>query len=261
MFFWGKKKIYSISIGITTFENRFEKYFLPLISKLREFNEDTEIIVAVNGEHNRTFGEDYRKQMLKSLSCRKNVYPVFFPRFRGLSKLWNTIIIHSTADHILLLNDDVMITAPGFMDKINKYLNRNGGRSFLINKSWSHCVISREEIDIMGYFDERLLGIGEEDGDMTWRYINRFKRPIANYAISEFINYSEDTVDNYKPINIKCHSNSKYSLFNRKFMFDRKYKPDINGIKGMFDQPQDLIDPGNTQYPNEKFYHMHKDEL
>ncbi len=261
MLFRRKNILDKISIGITTFEHRFDKYFIPLLSKIREYDNDTEIIVAVNGEHNRDFGEDYRKRILEFLSTQRNVYPVFSPRFRGLSKLWNTIIIHATYDHILILNDDIMMTKRNAIKKIQKNIQCNDGKSFVINKSWSHFVVSRIEIDELGYFDERLLGIGEEDDDFTWRYINKYNRPVSNFQTSGIVNYAEETVHTHKPINIKCHSGTKYSQFNRQFMFKQKYKSDTNGIKGMFEHSVIMNDKGPDQYLNERFYRRHKDEL
>jgi hypothetical protein len=249
-----------ISIGITTFEVRFDEYFVPLLSTMREFDSDTEIIVVVNGEHNRVFGEEYRKRVLNFLSAQVNVYPIIFPMFRGVSKLWNTIIIHATHDHVLILNDDVMIKNLGAIEKVKSILRRNGGRSFIINDSWSHFVVSKEEIEELGYFDERLLGIGEEDGDITWRYIQKYGRGIDSHSIKEFVNYSNRT-EKYKPVNIRTIGGTKYSRFNREFMFERKYRKDKKGVQGMFDDPVSVEDEGPTQYPNEKFYRMHKKDL
>jgi predicted glycosyltransferase involved in capsule biosynthesis len=131
----------------------------------------------------------------------------------------------------------------------------------VINSSWSHFLISRHEIDELGYFDERLLGIGEEDGDMTWRYIQLYGKPLANVSIKGFVNYSEETVSNYAPQNIKARPGMKYSQFNRDFMFNVKYEKDPAGIKGMFDESVGLKNPGKEQYPNERFYREHKGEL
>lgn len=249
-----------ISIGITTFEHRFDKYFAPLVSRIREYA-DNEIIVAVNGEHEREFGEEYRSNVMDCIRRHRKTYPIVFPRFRGLSKLWNSIIVHASCDHILMLNDDVMIERPDFMDRVCSALRRNGGRTFLINRSWSHFVVSRAEIDELGYFDERLLGIGEEDGDMTWRYIRRYGMEIPSIRLKEFVNFAEDTVRTYKPHNIKTHSGTKYSLFNRRFMFSEKYEPSPDGIRGIFDEPVVQKDPGKEQYPNEHFYRSRKKEL
>lgn len=249
-----------ITIGITTFEHRFDRYFAPLLARIRE-HADNEIIVAVNGEHERAFGEEYRQRMLECLARHRNVYPVVFPRFRGLSKLWNTILVHATGDHILMLNDDVMIERREFIEDVCDALRRNGGRTFLINRSWSHFVVSRAEIDELGYFDERLLGIGEEDGDMTWRYLERYGCAIPGVKIKGFVNYAEETVRTYKPVNIQTHSGTKYSLFNRRFMFTEKYAASPEGVKGMFDEPVVLKDRGKDQYPNERFYRARGKEL
>ena len=251
---------YKISIGITTFEARFDRYFVPLLSNIQEYDADREVIVAVNGEHNRDFDEQYRERILTFIASQKKVYPVIFPRFRSLTKLWNTIIVHATHDYILILNDDIMIKNPDFIQDLQVALRKNQGRSLLINNSWSHFLIKRQEIDELGYFDERLLGIGEEDGDMTWRYIHRYGRTIANVKMKSFINYSEDTND-YRPQNIQNREGMKYSLFNRQFMFSTKYADDPKGIQGMFEEPVAMKDEGKEQYPYERFYRKNRDAL
>lgn len=250
----------AISIGITTFAARIDRYFIPLLDRIREYAKN-EVVVAVNGEHDQPFDEGYRKHVLSFIAGHENVYPVVFPRFRGLSKLWNTIIVHATHDHVLMLNDDVMIENPRFLKEVCSRLRENGGRMFLINRSWSHFVVTRSEIEELGYFDERLLGIGEEDGDMMWRYINRYGKEIPSFKMKGFVNYAEETVRAYKPLNIRTHSGTKYSLFNRRFMFEEKYEPSPDGIRGMFDEPVVMKDPGKEQYPNERFYRSRKKEL
>jgi hypothetical protein len=250
-----------ISIGITTFEARFERYFVPLLSKVKEVAPDSEVIVAINGEHRQPFGEEYRRRILEFIAMHRRVFPVVFPQFRGLSKLWNSIVIHASHDYVLMLNDDIMINGTGFLEDICSAIRKNQGRTFLVNRSWSHFLVSRQELDDIGYFDERLLGIGEEDGDMTWRYIQRHGNPIPSVRMKSFVNYAEETVNSFKPVNIQTHSGTKYSLFNRRFMFSEKYAPDPGGIKGMFDEPVVLKDPGREQYPHERFYRMRREEL
>ena len=255
-----KQPRFEVSIGITTFERRFSEYFVPLIDEIRSHEENAEIIVAINGEHKTEFNEDFRKQMLVFLAEHKRIFPIFFPIFRGLSKLWNSILIHSSSDRVLMLNDDIRIKDRKFMHKISKILAQNGGRSFLINHSWSHFLASRQEIDALGYFDERFLGIGEEDGDMTWRYIKAYGHPPASHKLKGFVNFAQETMPQ-KPQNIQCHSGGKYSRFNRQFLYEKKYTPSPQGVKGMFDHPMELRDAGPNQYPYEKFYHDHYDRL
>lgn len=250
----------SLSIGITTFERRFTNYFVPLVKQLRAIDPETEIVVAVNGEHQQVFSESYRAGLLEFLAGQSHVYPILFPQFRGLTKLWNSIIVHATGDHILILNDDVAITKPKFLDKVRQALVRSGGASFTINGSWSHFVISREEVDQLGYFDERLLGIGEEDGDISWRYLSQYGRPVENYTIAGVDNCSEETMGE-QPTNIACHSGGKYSRFNRNFIYQTKYREDGGGIKGMFDSPMSIKDPGSRQYPYEHFYRKNREKL
>lgn len=259
--FFGSPQLPAITIGITTFEHRFERYFKPLLTELRKHDSEINIVVAINGEHNQQFNEEYRSDLLRFLSAQPKTFPVFFPSFRGLAKLWNTIIIHANENHVLMLNDDIMIQSPSAIKKVRKAILDMEGRSFTINRSWSHFLISREEIDALGYFDERLLGIGEEDGDIAWRYFERYNRPVADVKIRSFDNYAEETVHTYKPTNIQCHSGTKYSLFNRKFIFESKYSPAPHGIKGMWDTPMTAVQPTANQYPNERFYRTHCNDL
>ncbi|HFQ80596.1 MAG TPA: glycosyltransferase family 2 protein [Desulfobacterales bacterium] len=255
-----KLKTVKITIGITTFADRFEKYFKPLLNRIREFDNHTEIIVAVNGEHNQAFNESYRQKILAFLSPQQNVFPIMFPVFRGVAKLWNSIIIHASNHYILMLNDDIMINSPTFVEDIKRQIILNEYRSFTINNSWSHFLISRKEIDYLGYFDERFLGIGEEDGDISWRYFHEYRREIANVKLKYFDNFAEETVNSYKPVNIECHSGTKYSRFNRNFI-QQKYVNDQYGIPGLFGQPVRLADQGPEQYPNERFFHQNKNKL
>lgn len=249
-----------ISIGITTFAARFEEYFIPLLKAIRKLDEDTEIVVAINGEHEEDFNERYRQEILAFLATQKKVFPIMFPRFRGVAKLWNTIVVHATQDHILLLNDDIMITADDVFREIKRTIRENGYRSFTINQSWSHFLLSREEIDYLGYFDERFLGIGEEDGDISWRYFHEYRYEVANYRLKGIKNFAENTVYTYNPTNIKGHSGTKYSLFNRNFC-QYKYEKDMHGYSGMFDERVHIVDPGQEQYPNERFYRTRKKDL
>ena len=251
---------FPFSIGITTFQHRFDPYFVPLLNRIREYNQDVEIIVAVNGEHKVEFNEEYRSRILTFIAQQPNVFPILFPNFRGLSKLWNTIIIHSSHDRILMLNDDIMIEDSRFFRELASAIAKSEKQSFVINRSWSHFVISRTEIDELGYFDERLLGIGEEDGDMIWRYLKAYGRPLKSFSLPWISNYADKTED-YRPINIHSRPGMKYSQFNRDFMFNEKYEKDPAGLKGMFDEPVSLKDAGKNQYPYEKFFRRRREEL
>jgi hypothetical protein len=232
-------------IGIVSFNKRFDSYFKPLIKFIKD-NSDLEVVVCINGSLREDFDQQYRKELLNLLSEYNKVYPMVFTSFRSLSKLWNNLIINSTKDNILILNDDVKIYDKKFFQDVEDNLSND---LFTINGSWSHFVANRTQMIELGFFDERLLGVGEEDGDMVFRYINKYKQYPKNIISQNLLNISSnENQDNMKK------GIGKYSLFNRAFMFDHKYSTNPNGIKGMFDYPVIQNIPDANLYPYEKFY-------
>ena len=132
---------HSYSIGIVTFEKRFDDYFKPLLKSIKKILPEIEIIVFINGNLNNEFNNKYRKEILNYCASFDNVYPHVCTEFRSLSKLWNNILIFSSNDQCLILNDDVTLTnlffdnlsyiekiikslsqAIKIMDEINKFL-------------------------------------------------------------------------------------------------------------------------------------------
>lgn len=244
------------SVGITTFSKRFD-HVCKLIDQIRQLD-DCDIILTVNGNYNADFDEEYRTKIL-SLCCKyTKIYPIFFPEQRGLSKLWNSIIVHSKTDWILMLNDDVELLANEIF-QILSTLPKDKPDIKRINGTFSHFILHKDCIDDLGYFDERLLGFGEEDGDMIYRYIAKYDRWLEDIWVHGFTNLCVSSRDeNIKP------ADSKYSAFNRNFCFrddNCKYKPDDNGISGTFGykMKKNIID--EPQYPYEKFFKQHKHEL
>lgn len=69
-----------ITIGITTFEDRFEKYFVPLLTKIRAYDQETEVIVAVNtGSIARISGSASGPISFGSSRTSRRSFPFFFP--------------------------------------------------------------------------------------------------------------------------------------------------------------------------------------
>jgi hypothetical protein len=244
------------SIGIVTYVKRFENYFQPLLEQIKEARPESEIIVCVNGQYKEGFDQQYRKKILQFISKFDNVFVTIHPEFRSLSKLWNTCLINSTKEKMLLLNDDITIKSKVFFNNLENY-SKYSNRSFKINGSWSHTFLLRNEISEIGWFDERFLGVGEEDGDFEWRYQNKKNIPFQNLIIEGIINHVEqkDCLQNMKIIH------NKYSQFNKKFS-DLKYKEDLNGKNyGIMNRKLLCVDETTDQYPNEKFYWLNKDKL
>ena len=245
------------SIGITTFDKRFDDFFKPLIRSIYDYNKDIEVVVMVNAPYNGVLNIQYKKEMLLFLSNYPNVYPHFSTEFRSLSKMWNNELIFSSNNFVLILNDDVSLL-PDFFNDLNKFIEQNKYKSFKINGSWSHVLLNKFEINEVGWFDERLLGVGEEDGDMEFRWCKYYNDQFKSYSSNNILNH----VDNSADTNIKKHSGSKYSKFNRDFI-QKKYKIDfINGeLYGMNEFPVLQHIQDEKQYPFEGHYWLNKNKL
>jgi glycosyltransferase involved in cell wall biosynthesis len=251
-----KNQASKYSIVITTFDRRFQSHFIPLLQDIANQNVSLspEIIVMINGPHRAVFDQEYRKQILAFVSGYENVYPTMFPNFQSLAKLWNRGILTAQNDMVLVLNDDLRIE-PEFFEALQKEVTSNS-RTFKINGSFSHYVMYKPELIELGFFDERLLGIGEEDGDFAWRYSKKYGRDIPSVSIPYVENIQSEIAD---PGFIK--GLRTYSKFNREFILNNKYRKSLFGHKGMFDYKvaQQLED--QTQYPYETFYREHIKDL
>ncbi len=252
------------SICIATYVKRFDTYFKPLLSSIKKMKPDIEVIVAINGEHNQHFDQKYRRDILNFIAEFDNVYPIVFTEHRACSKLWNSTLLNATNDLCLRIDDDVTIQNETFFDLIEKAILMTGGKSFKINTSWSHSLLNRKEIDKVGWFDERFLGGGEEDGDMEWRWSNEYDQEFINIEgfpiINHIFDYSFDScLVGHRKVN------GKRSMFNVEFR-DKKYKEDPHGLSyGIMCQEGNkkfiCINPTSNQYPNESFYWENKENL
>jgi hypothetical protein len=245
----------NLTICITTFKHRLNQ-FKELVDSIKLFHSNVQILVAINGEHNEQLDEDYRQEILSFISMKNNVVPIMFTEFRSLSKLWNTLVIFSQTDYNLVINDDLIFNRSTLLDEVSNHIKSTNQKFFTINGTFRHFVISKTELDNLGYFDERLLAHGEEDGDMVWRHIEKYKIAIPSLNVSEIPN-----VGNYdKPTtNMSSHSGNK-PRFNRTFCFS-KYQSDNQGIIGMFDSPQIQVIENKQQYPYEMFFLKNKKNM
>ena len=244
------------SIVITTFDKRFESDLIPLISSIKALRPLVEIIVAVNGPCRAHFDQSYRKELLQFLATYDEIYPIVFPEFQSLAKMWNRGLLTASHEQILLLNDDLTIPVnPGlsFFDHFERALEQSP-ETFTINGSFSHFSVSKQEVIDVGFFDERLLGLGEEDGDFYWRYHEKFGREIANIELDLIDNTHSDVTDGGYTKGIRTASK-----FNRDFMKKTKYKEIFfGGFKGMFDKRVKKLLLDEVQYPYEKFSRENK---
>jgi glycosyltransferase involved in cell wall biosynthesis len=198
------------SIVICTFEDRFFKFALPLIKQIRN-ESDLPIILIVNGNLDRPVSSSKFKEFLAQVINFPNVYPVTFTSFQGCAKMWNSGILHADSEVVIILNDDLQLIPGTLQADLSKAVeSANSSMVVRINGSWSHFVITKKAINVLGWFDERFLGIGEEDGDYQTRYSSHFSREIPTIRLMSFVNLIDSSRDEGIAKGV-----SKYSLFNR----------------------------------------------
>jgi hypothetical protein len=247
------------SIVITTFDKRFEECLIPLINAIKSQRPLIEVIVMVNGRANDHFNEAYRENLLQFISKQNNCFPNIFTNFQSLAKMWNRGILSASNDHVLVLNDDITIQEErghGFFDALETLLEQQDG-TFKLNGSFSHFMITKSDLIQTGFFDERLLGIGEEDGDFVWRFYQVLGKEIPSLDIGFLENTGSDLADEGFKKGIR-----QYSKFNREFIQESKYQRSLlGGFKGMFDHRVKKILQDEKQYPYEDFYQKNKHKL
>ncbi len=247
------------SIVITTFDQRFDPFLKPLISSIKTLRPAIEVLVMVNGPANAHFDPVYRSAILQFLAMQEKCFPTLFPNFQALAKLWNRGAITATNNHVLVLNDDLEIDCslhPNFFDAFEKVLETEN-RTFKINGSFSHFCLNKEELIDVGFFDERLLGIGEEDGDFTWRYFATYGQNISSINLPGITNVQSSLADSGFVKGIR-----HYAKFNRDFIKNDKYQEVLfGGYKGMFDKRSKKKLADEVQYPYERFYLKNRHKL
>ena len=235
-------------IVITTFSKRFFSDCLPLVKELRESGVSQEIIVGINGDFQAPFDLQLRQNFLARLSEYQGVSPVCFSTFRGLSVVWNRSIICGDSEITVVLNDDLVVNRESVKETLERLASSASSSGVcLLNLSWSHFAISSQVFRDIGYFDERLLGIGEEDPDLTYRFEAYYGFTPPSISADGFIHDSSFEFDT----KIKA-GKGKYSLFNWAFI-EKKYAFGQGMQSRMFDLPGKLVLNDLQLYPAEEW--------
>jgi len=202
------------SIGVVTYVARYEKYFIPLIKQLNSVFPDKEIICAINGHPDSSLQIKYLKNITAFLKQFPNVKYITYEKHQSLAKCLNWLILMSFSPAILILNDDIKVNLL-FRKDFEKVFAENQD-FFVINNSWSHFLISKNTIREVGWFEERLLGTGDEDGDYMIRMAEKGKK-ISKVLCRGIINYvAKQENPGWK--NICDVAQGKYSSINKEFM-------------------------------------------
>jgi predicted glycosyltransferase involved in capsule biosynthesis len=202
------------SIGVVTYINRYHTYFKKNIESLRKYFPDKQIICIINGHPDKARHLVYLKEITNWLSGLDNVKYITFEDHQSLAKCWNWILLMSSTESVLFLNDDILVKQ-SFRQDLENHFSKNLG-FFTINNSFSHFLLSKKVVNKIGWFDERLLGIGQEDGDYLIR-LAMGNVELINLPCRDIVNFVAPNSDpGFK--NISSTTGGKYSSINREFM-------------------------------------------
>jgi hypothetical protein len=237
------KDLGDISIVITTFEDRFFEFTIPLITNLRT-EIKIPIFVIVNGNYYKKVDNYQLQEFIKALGDFTDIYPTAYSNFHGCAELWNTGIVNSDCENILIFNDDIHIYPRLFKQQIKSIKESISEHGLVtINRSFSHFGVSLKCIEEVGFFDEHFLGIGEEDRDYFFRYEIRYSKKPKNFYSEAFYHFGDEASEQ----EVLKTPGGKYSLFNTNIK-EEFYNYDANGkINGRYEVPvkrvKNFIDP------------------
>jgi len=250
------KNINDITIGIVTFRQRAH-LIKELINQIRTMvPDDVNIMLAINGNNNEDMPESYRKEMLELCSNYNNIYPIICPEFKSLCKLWNTLVIFSKTEYNFIICDDVSYENVNIINDIYNFIKQTNSQFFTINNQFSHFVLTKSVLHTLGYFDERLIGFGEEDGDIIHRFIEIYGQRMPDIQLAGIYNKASYELRND---HIETHIDNK-PKFNREFAL-LKYKHNPAGIYGMSPIPVVKVISDYQQYPYENFVKQNKHNI
>ena len=233
---------YSYSIGVVTYHARFEPYFMPLIKNLVRIFPDKEILCVINGHSDRTLQIKYMDRVTSFMRKFPNVRYITYDTGQSLSKCWNQLIIFSHTEKTVILNDDVFI-GDYFREQLEDNMDKYD--FFTINGSFSHFAISKNTIRKVGWFDERLSGVGWEDIDYAFR-LQMAGIPCPSVKILGSLNLSTDT-GGFDWKNDPNRPKTKYTYANEDFFktkwHTKLYNPKMTDFKYKSDGPHIAFSP------------------
>jgi len=150
-----------------------------------------------------------------------------------MAQMWNAGLRLSDADYVLVINDDTNVIVSQVSEDINHaFMVARENDLVILNGSFGHFVITRRCIMYIGWFDERFLGFGQEDGDYYWRFEFFYnKAPTKVNGLVGISNASSDVGHE----SLVAGSSGKYSLFNDVFL-NFKYLIGSGSHAGMFSE-------------------------
>lgn len=239
------------AVVITTYSGRLFQYALPTITTLRNSGLENEIFLVINGDQNSRYDQQLRHAFLKELLSNQNVNPVCLGAGRGMSELWNFGARAAAAEKIIFLGDDLTLHQSAAAQSIHAIEQSLIAKQLVIlNNSFGHFGTSRTALSQVGWFDERFLGFGEEDGDYYWRVREEFGEESISWITHHGINNISSEIGFQEEI--ASNEGNKYSVFNRAFLRHKYYFEESDPRKGFMAYPSLKI-KRDSRYLDEKF--------
>jgi len=237
-------------ILITTFEKRQFTSALPLIKQIRDAGIQYPIMVFLNGNLKNNHNQNQRKEFLRQLSEYDNVNIISSCEMTGISRNWNLGIQLLGTTLTVCLSDDLIISKH-FKEELEMAFEASKQSGLITIEGFAAFVISRILIDELGWFDERFMGFGEEDGDYVWRYIRKFDQEPPRFKCHSILHQNLQTRGE------EITGISKYSLFNLVWKRMKYTESDI-GVQGMFSKPHKQRVDDYDYHPMETFRRANK---
>jgi hypothetical protein len=180
-------------------------------------------------------------------------------RFTGdyisFSQMINEAVLCTESEFMIFINPKAKVQKEDIIKIIDSLCNGYCLSNIMAFGLWGTTKQLFREI---GMFDERLIGFGEEDGDITYRMISKKGKDVYRLYVQGVYNIVSDIRHEHIKSGV-----GKYSWFNRDFTFNKKYNCQnaISGISGMFGMVCDQILTDEKLYPYEKFFKENKEKL
>ena len=240
------------AIVMTTFSDRFFSHAIPTLRRFKESNLDRSVFLIINGDQGTNFNEATRTRFLSEALSIYPVSPICFGSGRGMAEMWNAGARYADRDKLIFLNEDLMIDPSGLSNAIKVMEDALETRDLvLLNQSFGHFGVKRDCLMELGWFDERFLGFGEEDGDFMWRF-----ETSPKYGASRMLSLTHSAIKNMSSkvgySKIVGNSSSKYSAFNVEIL-RLKYRFTGGQPQGLFQESAEVTSAGPDLYPQEPF--------
>ena len=255
----------NFSIVLSSFFLNFESSIKPIIKYLSDIKLNNEVYLTVNFGYKEFDKGDLRRNLIEFLIPYDNIFVSINLNFTGLSKLWNRAISNCSHDWVLVINDNITIkgSLEDFFEKINLIIKKKKYDLILFNDSFSCFLINKNVFEKIGFFDERLIGIGEVDIDFLFKYHKQYHTSIKSFPFNELrlLKINEYDFMDEKEISTILEKNSNpYSGYNSGFLKEKYIKSD-KGIFGPFSEKYIIKDEEYNHYPYESFHRKNLTKL